>query len=69
MFQHAEPKRANHEMTNEELEQNVKRLRRLNESTLDRNQRNQYRTWIDEYDQELEDRDDMLLSSSDEEDF
>ena len=68
MFQHAEPKRANHEMTNEELEQNVKRLRRLNESTLDRNQRNQYRTWIDEYDQELEDRDDMLLSSSDEED-
>ena len=69
MFQHAEPKRANHEMTNEELEQNVKRLRRsLNESTLDRNQRKQYRTWIDEYDQELEDRDDMLLSSSDEED-
>ena len=35
---------------------------------LDRNQRKQYRTWIDEYDQELEDRDDMLLSSSDEED-
>lgn len=68
MFQHAEPKRANHEMTKEELKQNVKRLRRLKENTLDRDQRNQYRTWIDEYDQELEDRDDMLLSSSDEED-
>ena len=67
MFQHAEPKRANHEMTKEELKKNVKRLRRsLNESTLDQDQRNQYRTWIDEYDQELEDRDDMLLSSDEE---